>query len=305
MKKSIEDSYRLHELHWENNLSEDLEKNLEKDTVSFWRHSRYYDLFKPALIYFNNLKILTVGDGSFGVDAIRLKELSSNSVTICASDINAVLIQKSIDKGFLDWGVRQNAESLTFEESSFDFVFCKSAFHHFPRPMIALYEFLRVSRIGVFLVEPQDFLSLNPMNLLNFILFSFFLKIKLLIRKIFNKNFSYVEYEEVGNFVYSVSVGEFKKVLLGLNYRFIATKGLNDHYDPKCENEKVSKNSIHFIKLKLKITFQNFLALIRVRNHTNVGIFLLKDVPDIEFINLLSSYGYNCEILNSNPYVTN
>jgi SAM-dependent methyltransferase len=38
---------------------------------------------------------------------------------------------------------KENAEQLSFEDESFDFVLCKEAYHHFPRPMIALYEMIR------------------------------------------------------------------------------------------------------------------------------------------------------------------
>ncbi|WP_158308790.1 methyltransferase domain-containing protein [Desulfocurvibacter africanus] len=50
----------------------------------------------------------------------------------------------------------ENAEKLSFANGSYDYLLCKEAFHHFPRPMIALYEMLRVARKGIVLIEPND-----------------------------------------------------------------------------------------------------------------------------------------------------
>lgn len=50
----------------------------------------------------------------------------------------------------------ENAESLSFRDNEFEVAFCKEAYHHFPRPFLALYEMLRVASKAVVLAEPND-----------------------------------------------------------------------------------------------------------------------------------------------------
>lgn len=40
------------------------------------------------------------------------------------------------------------------QDDAFDYVLCKDSYHHMPRPMIALYQMLRVARRAVVLIEP-------------------------------------------------------------------------------------------------------------------------------------------------------
>jgi SAM-dependent methyltransferase len=47
-----------------------------------------------------------------------------------------------------------NAEHLPFASASFDLVFCKESLHHLARPVLGLYEMLRVCRRAVVLAEP-------------------------------------------------------------------------------------------------------------------------------------------------------
>jgi SAM-dependent methyltransferase len=47
-----------------------------------------------------------------------------------------------------------NAEHLPFAPASFDLVFCKESLHHLARPVLGLYEMLRVCRRAAVFVEP-------------------------------------------------------------------------------------------------------------------------------------------------------
>jgi SAM-dependent methyltransferase len=49
-----------------------------------------------------------------------------------------------------------NAEALPYASRSFDLVLCKEALHHLARPVLGLYEMLRVCRQRAVLVEPWD-----------------------------------------------------------------------------------------------------------------------------------------------------
>ena len=49
-----------------------------------------------------------------------------------------------------------NAEALPYAARSFDLVLCKEALHHLARPVLGLYEMLRVCRRRAVLIEPWD-----------------------------------------------------------------------------------------------------------------------------------------------------
>jgi SAM-dependent methyltransferase len=51
---------------------------------------------------------------------------------------------------------KQNCERLAFASGSFDLVFCKESLHHLARPVLGLYEMLRVCRAAALLLEPFD-----------------------------------------------------------------------------------------------------------------------------------------------------
>jgi SAM-dependent methyltransferase len=51
---------------------------------------------------------------------------------------------------------KQNCERLAFRSGSFDLVFCKESLHHLARPVLGLYEMLRVCRDAALLLEPFD-----------------------------------------------------------------------------------------------------------------------------------------------------
>jgi len=55
----------------------------------------------------------------------------------------------------MSYGI-ENAESLSYPDGSFDLVFCKEGLHHLARPMLGLYEMLRVCRKAVIIVEPYE-----------------------------------------------------------------------------------------------------------------------------------------------------
>ena len=105
-------------------------------TADAWRHARGYEIADylggaPGEHWF------TVGDGRFGLDAIRLKKRGVSDVL--ATDIDESLLRAAREQGLLPEYRVENAEKLSFANNAFDYGFCKEAYHHFPRPMIALY----------------------------------------------------------------------------------------------------------------------------------------------------------------------
>lgn len=51
---------------------------------------------------------------------------------------------------------RQNCESISLNSRSFDLVFCKEGLHHLARPVLGLYEMLRICRKAAIIIEPYD-----------------------------------------------------------------------------------------------------------------------------------------------------
>ena len=50
----------------------------------------------------------------------------------------------------------EDMENISFTKDSFDLVFVKEAIHHVPRPVLALYECLRVSKNAIIFIEPSE-----------------------------------------------------------------------------------------------------------------------------------------------------
>src|SRR6185437_10876246 len=141
------------------------------------------------------------------------------------TDISEDLLKAAQEQGLITRYRVENAERLTFPDHAFDFVFCKESFHHFPRPMLALYEMLRVSTKGVILIEPND----RSRSVLR--------RAKAALNAVLGRraHMDALSYEEDGNYIFSISRREIEKVALGLNMPQVAFKGFNDFYCPGVE----------------------------------------------------------------------
>jgi ubiquinone/menaquinone biosynthesis C-methylase UbiE len=221
----------------------------DETTADFWLHSRMYEAVD--CISDKNSTWLTVGDGRWGLDSIRMKKRGINHVL--PTDLCETLLKESKDRGFIENYSIENAEKLSFEDNSFDYVFCKESYHHFPRPYIALYEMLRVASKAVFLVEPNDEPMAQSVPMKDYLRFKWEIFLSILkIRKerpthyrklvLFPKK----GYEESGNYVYSISKREAQKVMQGLDYPQMVYKEMNTHYIKGCEFEPadISKSSV-------------------------------------------------------------
>ncbi len=155
--------------------------------VSGFMHKRIISRLVPLFRRLPGADWMTVGDSSWGRDAFFVKSYNQNAY---ASGLTSEFADLSIKAGYLNKFIIQNAESLAMKEDSVDFVLCKHTFHHFPRPFVALYEMLRVSRHGVVLIEPAETSANN--------------------------------YEVIGNYVYRVNLREIEKVCRAANLPAIA-----------------------------------------------------------------------------------
>lgn len=292
-------SYQMHEKHFHQFADGEKNEKLSKtwfddDTVDSWRHERMYNSILPLLKAYPDSNWLTVGDGRYGKDAHFFIKKGFN---VLATDISDVLLKEGKKAGFIDDYSKENAEALSFSNNQFDFVFCKESYHHFPRPMISLYEMLRVARKGVILIEPNDcYISSTFLNV-------FFQNFKDVIKSLLKKRFIRHTFEESGNYIYSISKREIEKVALGMNLRYVAFKGIEDYYEKGVEYEKAIKGNKSFYRVKLRIFLLEFLTRIKLKQPGLLVAVIFKEEPNSTLKYYISKKGYEVIKLPENPFL--
>jgi len=299
-------SYEKHELHFKDYAKGGKKEERAKswfntDTVDSWSHARMYSSIDPLLLSYPEAKWLTVGDGRYGKDAHYIQQKGLN---VLATDISDVLLKEAKEIGYITDYRKENAESLSFSDGKFDFVLCKESYHHFPRPMIALYEMLRVCKKGVVLIEPNDplistfsYLTFTQLLFANLIFFRRLLKGKKVVEDPYG-------FEEVGNYCYSISKREIEKISLGLNLSTVAFKELNGYYIEGVEYEKASKGSKLFKKIKSEIRHANFKSAIGLQGYGLLVAIIFKEQASEECQKMLIENNYEKIELRKNPYIS-
>ena len=292
--------YDRHEEDWDACINDPQRQEValtwlnQKNSLDRWRHDRIYSLLKPLINCNPNASWLTVGDGRFGTDANALIGMGAKNVY--ASDISDTLLKIGAEKGFIKSYSAENAEALTFSDNSFEYVYCKESFHHFPRPYVALHEMFRVAKTAVILTEPRDFILDR----------GFFHSILRMIYKLMRKSQHQHRFEEVGNYVYSISEREMEKFQLGMNYSYLAFLGLNDSYRKGIEfidlNSVEKKDRKMIWKLKKLIFLQDCLQKIGIRKSGLLSVVLFKSEPNDTMKKAMSAMGWRIKELPKNPY---
>ena len=298
--------YDRHEEEWEKCINDEERKKVaatwtQEGTLDRWRHNRMLSPIKPFISV--DTSWLTVGDGRYGTDA---HFIISEGGTAHASDISDKLLKIGSEKGFINSFSAENAERLSFADNSFDYVLIKEAFHHFPRPWIALYEAFRVCRKAVILIEPNDDDShlKNPaVGALNIIA----TPAKRLAKRLAGREQSSYLFEPVGNFVYSLNPKELEKFLLGMHYRHIATIGINDAYEKGVEFISLENPSEKEQQVIKRVQSAIRKADKRCKaGRSSYGLLLaalFKDEPTNQTKNMLAKSGWQIKELPKNPYL--
>jgi SAM-dependent methyltransferase len=230
--------------------------------------------------------VITVCDGRFGLDAIRLRKMGA--LDVLPTDICPHLLEKAKAEGLIDDFRIENAEQLSLSDDSFDFVYCREGFHHIPRAWIAFYEMMRVARRGVILYEPQA---------QDRTFYSFLRKLK---RK---RNFMNADYEPCGNFVYRLSYDELLRVCFGLNLPYIAICQRNAAYVDGMEFTSAGEvNKIRFY-YNLQLLARRVASVFGLINATRLGAIVFKINPTNEERDWLEQNGWNLIRLQRNPYI--
>lgn len=265
----------------------------DNDSVDAWRHNRMYQILDPIIEEEAQSTWVTVGDGRYGKDAKYILNKGSEAT---ATDISESLLIEANKLGYISKYKKENAEALSFSDASFDYAFCKEAYHHFPRPMVALYEMLRVADKAVVLIEPNDpYINDKYIHVVS-------RKMKNIIKFFLGKNIAKHRYEESGNYVFSISRREIQKVALGLNYNMLAFKGLNDSYVFGVEYEKLSDNGPLQKKVKRMIGVSDFLCKLGIMDYSLLGAIIFKNMPSNKLMARLQRDGYEIVELPNNPY---
>lgn len=256
-------------------------------SIDNWRHTRMLDLTRVIWQTFSGSRWITVGDGRYGSDAAYLY---SNGVDVISTSLTDEKLKHAHQQGFLPAYQAENAESLSFGDASIDFVLCKEAYHHFPRPPIALYEMLRVASTGVVLIEPLD----NP-RLLD--------GLKRLIKTILRGD-KEQQFEPSGNYLYRLNVRELGKLITAMGGKTLAFKGINDFYHARLGS--FDANAFNFASLltKLGMSVQNLLSALGLLGYGLGCVVVFKKDASVAQTDALRRAGFTIIELPRNPYVS-
>lgn len=299
----LRNSYTQHARHFERDLLDEERIKIssswfDESTADYWRHARAYECAE-CLNRHTDASWLTVGDGRWGLDSIRIRKRGFASAL--PTDISGALLEASKQRGYIAEYSVENAERLRFKDQQFDYVFCKESFHHFPRPYMALYEMLRVAKRAVFLIEPNDTYSVMPAS--SRLLQAMF---KLILRRrlgVQGVAFNQPSWEESGNFVYAFSRREAEKVAYGVNLPQLAFKGLNDHYVKGCEFEPADQErSAVFRELVSTIQEKDRLCREGLADHNMIMIGFFIFPMDVEDKETFTRRGWEIIDLPRNPH---
>lgn len=270
-------------------------KDPEDPTVSEWRFLRMYRFVEPLLKSDPGAHWLTVGDGRYGAEA---QYLSRFGVKVTASDLYPQLLEKAAQQGLIGDYLELNAEAMDVEDGAFDYVLCKESYHHFPRPPVALYEMLRVSRKAVVLLEPNDLYCTDSIIRIFFRRF-----ISCFTRLLFKTPLPKDNYEPVGNYVYRISVRELEKTAVCLDYPMIAFQYFNDHFIPAGKDERISVNRKVFNRTRRMIRLQNLFMKTGLYGGRLLALVIFKKMPDEKQQRELKQAGFKLRTLPRNPYI--
>jgi len=288
-----EDHYKKYK---SNNFSSIGNAWLNFNTVDYYRHKRLYKLLVPILSKDKGAKWLTIGDGRYGMDSIFL---CNNGAEVTASDISTQLLQESVNNGMIDNYSKENAENLSFNNNQFDYILCKESYHHYERPIIGLYEMIRVAKKAVILIEPyDDFIERTPFT-------SLFRFIKIIGKKILKgESYSKHQFEaEDRNYIYKISIQELEKISISLNFSKLAIKGINNYYVPGVEYEEATSKSKLLKKIKFVIGVQNLLMNLKLIQPGLLCAIIFKKPPTEQLENGLINNNYKILKLKKNPYL--
>lgn len=255
------------------------------DSLDNWRHTRMLDFVKPLLRELPGSSWLTVGDGRYGSDAAYLLQAGASAT---ASSLTDERLRHAHDRGHIKDFRAENAERISLGDGEVDFVLCKEAYHHFPRPPVALYEMLRVARVGAVLIEPMD----NPRP---------FDKLKTLLKRAVRGD-GEVFFEPSGNFIYRINVREVGKLMTAMGGLTLAVRPFNDFFHPglgACDARGWNRGRL---LTDLGIAVQDLLCRLRLTGWGLCATVVFKGQADAQLLRALRAAGFQLIELPRNPH---
>lgn len=259
---------------------------IRPDSIDNWRHTRMLDLTRPIWESFPGSQWITVGDGRYGSDAAYLH---SHGVGVTATSLTDERLKYAHEQGHIPAFQAENAEHISLPDNAVDFVLCKEAYHHFPRPPVALYEMLRVARVAVVLIEPLD----NP-KLLD--------GMKRLLKRLIRGDRE-MQFEPSGNFLYRLNVRELGKLMTAMGGEQMACKGINDFFHARLGSHDARGFNAGHVITRLGIAVQNALSRLGLLGYGLGCVVVFKRGAGAEVLASLRQAGFRCIELPKNPYV--
>lgn len=247
----------------------------ERRDATFGQYVANTDLIalEPFVATLAKQTIVTVCDGR-AVESGFMKEYG---LKVTATDLSINHLKEAWKRGNIHHFSQENAEKLSFKDASFDWGAVKAGLHHLPRPMLGLYELLRVARHGIILMEGHDGLAL---------------------RKIRRFWFSERDWEESGNYVYRFTQREIEKVCLSLNLPMYAVR---TRFLPWNRRQERCKKGTLGYRLR-KRGYGLFNKLFSSHGNTFTALLFKKPASEEQKV-LLCRSGFKVVSLPNNPYL--
>ena len=152
--RSLAEQQRLHHRDsFRKRLSDgSIETWIDADNADYWGSNLVLEGLRSPFRQLTRRKILTIGDGKGGKEAIFLKELGHD---VTATDICPEVLSEVYRRALIDKYTQADVENLQFADDEFDIVMAKETLHHLSRPYVGLYEMIRVAREGIVIAEPH------------------------------------------------------------------------------------------------------------------------------------------------------
>lgn len=258
------------------------------DSLDAWRHIRMHETAALVAEADPDASWLTIGDS--GSDAFWLSRRAKH---VTASSISTSQLSYLQQAGHLP-GVTvaaYNAEAIDRADESVDYVYCKEAYHHFPRPAIGLHEMCRVARRAVVLCEPAD----RQGRLFDFV--SSLAKHLLRADKRQSQQF-----EPVGNFIFSLSLRETQKLATSLQYHSIFWRGVSDFYVPSLSRKNRDDRVARGI-FEAAVFAQSAACRLGLMSWGRIAVVIFKQPPDEALRQRLLATRMREIVVPRNPYV--
>ena len=233
----------------------------------------------PLLVNEKGTRWLTVGDGYYGLDA---NFLIKNEVQATASCLSAKVLQIAHQRGWInDWSC-QNAQALSFADSSFDYSLCMEVLQHCEFPTVALDEALRVSKRGV--------LIMGCIRRENRILDRFR---ELMRRRVLGRqNVGIESYEPTGGPITRFDNELVENQARRAGFQVIATRRFNMLPLGRFWNRRANLTSPLYLAFRAGFILTDWLCELRLMSPSFAWFVLLRDQSDLTTIQCLRDAGF-------------